>query len=322
MSTAARPAFEIAILGATYDGDIARRLADRLRRRLADPARLWTRTPDGENSLTNEDACGDARTVVVLLDRLWGRTSSTLDDLSAVQTRAKSDAASVLFVSLDGSTAPAWARKAKSVDVRTATIDECVDTIIASVRRSGGDVRDERAEEITEREAVQEKRTRDRDSYLGSHRSGPACTRELERLADEVIALVETLRDDVAGEIAVTRGVGRSILQLGTLALTLSWIRSRTDAVIEGRLMIMEWDGTVRRGNENVPERAPSRAVAPPPALLHEETFVADTATEQEWRWRREGHALGTYTSSDLAARCVASIAARLAERAVAKASA
>lgn len=310
---------DVAIVGGMHDGDIVNRLAGRVRTRLADPSRLWTRA--AADDMTTEDVCASARTVVVLHDALWGRTETTLGDVSAVQSRAKRDAASLVFVSLDGSAPPAWARKAKAVDASTS-LDDCVETIVASVRRQGGDVQNEPDAHAVERVTVSDKYDCDRDSYLGSHRSGPACGRELERLADEVIAQAEALRDEVDGEIVVTRGVGRSIVQLGSVALTLSWLRSRTDAVIEGRLMIMEWDGIVRRGTEHVPERMPARSVVLPPTLLHEETFVADAATEQGWRWRREGRELGTYTTADLAARCVASISARLAERAVEKVSA
>ncbi|HZO17719.1 MAG TPA: hypothetical protein VFB46_01955, partial [Gemmatimonadaceae bacterium] len=61
----------------------------------------------------------------------------------------------------------------------------------------------------------------------------------------------------------------------------------------------------------------PMRPVAPPATLLREDVFLADAATEQTWRWRRDGRDFGTYTSRDLAARCFASLTARLEEVAV-----
>ena len=77
-------------------------------------------------------------------------------------------------------------------------------------------------------------------------------------------------------------------------------------------------DGIVRRGTDQVPERAPVRHAFQPATLLREDVFVADAATEQTWRWRRDGRPLGTYTSRDLATRCIASLTARLDEVAVA----
>jgi hypothetical protein len=303
--------YDLAILGAAYDGDTVAQLTGRLRDRLGE-SRMWTRSSENGDAMSAEVACEGARTVLVLQDRLWGTTDATSEDRAVVDGKlAKGDATSVIFLSLDGSKAPAGARKAKSLSVRDVSIDDCVESIVAIVQKNGAQPEDATAD----RTATDERYARDRDSYLGSHRSGPACSRELERLVDEVVERVETLRDVVEGEIVVTRGVGRSIIQLGPSALTISWIRSRTDSAIEGRLMLMEWDGIIRRGNDTIPERAPMRSQTLPPTLLHEEVFVADASTEQNWRWRREGCALGSYTSSALADRCLASLSTRLGER-------
>lgn len=305
--------YDLAILGAAYDADTVGQLTARLHERLGGE-RVWTRSSENGDAVGADIACSRARTTLVLHDRLWG-TDSTSDDRTVVESRlAKGDPSSVIFLSLDGSKTPPGARKAKSLNVRDVSIGECVESIAEIVEKNGATV----DETTPDRTAADERYARDRDSYLGSHRSGPACSRELERFVDEVVERVETLRDMVEGDIVVTRGVGRSIIQLGPSALTISWIRSRTDAVIEGRLMIMEWDGVIRRGNDSIPERAPMRQQMTPPTLLHEEVFVADASTEQNWRWRREGCALGSYTSSDLAERCLASVSTRLGERAVA----
>jgi hypothetical protein len=321
IKSSARPKYDTAILGAEYESDTARFLAERLRARLAESRSVWTRDPimaDAE-SMTADEACANARTVVVLYDRLWGRTSPTSDDRTAVEARiARGDASSIFFVSVDETAIPSWARKAKVTDLSKKVLDESIETLLESIRQSGGRVRAEVSEDTSARVANDERLVRDRDTYLASHRSGPACARELERLADDVIQRVESMdRDEAAGEIEVKRGAGRCIIQLGPVALTMSWIRSRTDAVIEGRLMIMEWDGIVRRGTDQVPERVPVRHTFRPATLLREDVFVADAATEPNWRWRRDGRTLGTYTSRDLAARCMASLTARLEEVAV-----
>jgi hypothetical protein len=321
IKSSARPRYDTAILGAEYESDTARFLAERLRARLAEARSVWTRDPmmgDVESS-TADEVCANARTVVVLYDRLWGRTSPTSDDRTILEARiARGGGASIFFVSLDETAMPSWARKAKATDLSKKALDELIDTLLESIRESGGRVRAEVTEDASARTANDERVVRERDTYLASHRSGPACGRELERLADDVVQRVESLeRDEAAGEVEVRRGAGRCIIQLGPVALTMSWIRSRTDAVIEGRLMIMEWDGIVRRGTDQVPERAPVRHTFRPATLLREDVFVADAATEQNWRWRRDGRALGTYTSRELAARCLASLTARLEEVAV-----
>jgi hypothetical protein len=320
--SSARPKYDAAILGAEYDTDTARFLAQRLNARLAESSSIWTRDPADADaaSVAADEICSRARTVIVLHDRLWGRGAPTSDHSKAVEARiARDGGGSVFFLSLDDTALPAWARKAKCADLGNKPLDECVSSLIASIGERGGRLRSESGDDLTERTSREERRLRDRDSYLASHRSGPACSRELERLTDDVIQRVEALdRADEAPEIEVKRGAGRCIIQLGPVALTMSWIRSRTDAVIEGRLMIMEWDGVVRRGTDHVPERAPVRHAGRPATLLREDVFLADTANEQDWRWRRDGRALGTYTSRDLASRCLASLTARLDEAAVA----
>jgi hypothetical protein len=319
IKASARPKYDTAILGAEYESDTARFLADRLRARLNESRCVWMRDPsmaDAEGTTVN-DVCASARTVVVLHDRLWGRTTPTSDDRAALEARiARVGGASMFFVPLDEAPVPSWARKAKVTDLGKKSLDESIELLLESIEEQGGRLRTD--VDVTARVADDERLVRDRDSYLGSHRSGPACARELERLTDDVIQRVESMdRDEAAGEVDVRRGAGRCIIQLGPVALTMSWIRSRTDAVIEGRLMIMEWDGIVRRGTDQVPERAPVRHAFQPATLLREDVFVADAATEQTWRWRRDGRPLGTYTSRDLATRCMASLMARLGEVAV-----
>ncbi len=316
-----RSSYDTAVFGAEYESDTARVLADRLSARLAESNTVWTRNPaiaDAEFA-SADDVAANARTVVVLYDRLWGRTSPTSDDRAAIETRiARGGASSSFFISLDETPLPSWARKAKVADLGKKPVDDGIDTLLGSIRENGGRLRATVSDDAGERTANEERQARDRDSYLASHRSGPACARELERLADDVVQRVEAIeRDEAAGEIEVRRGAGRCIIQLGPVALTMSWIRSRTDAVIEGRLMIMEWDGIVRRGTDQLPERAPVRHTFRPATLLREDVFVADATAEQNWRWRRDGRTLGTYTSRDLAARCLASLTARLEEIAV-----
>jgi hypothetical protein len=320
IKSSARPKYDAAILGAEYENGTARFLSDSLRAHLGDSASIWTRDSLADTDGTpTQDACAKARAVVVLHDRLWGRAARTTDDRDAVEARiARTGGSSIFFVPLDETPLPAWARKAKVNDLGQKTLDECIQIMADAIRVNGTRAPEQAPDETATRVSREERYARDRDAYLGSHRSGPACARELDRLTDDLVDRVESMeRPDGAAEIEVKRGAGRCIIQLGPVALTVSWIRARTDAVIEGRLMIMEWDGVVRRGTDHLPERVPVRQTFPPATLLREDVFVADTATELNWRWRRDSRAPGMYTSRDLATRCMASLEARLDESAV-----
>ncbi|HYD52340.1 MAG TPA: hypothetical protein VEA99_06925 [Gemmatimonadaceae bacterium] len=164
-------------------------------------------------------------------------------------------------------------------------------------------------------EATRELQTHDRDAYLGSSRSQPACGRELERLSTEIARRAAAVDPELAGAKAeVRRSPGRCIVQLGPVALTASWVRSRTDTVSEGRLLIVEWKGTVARGPQLSFERTPARPLGPPATPVREDVLLADATSEKDWRWRCETDASGEQAlpTVDLAARCVDRLVAQL----------
>ena len=153
----------------------------------------------------------------------------------------------------------------------------------------------------------------DRPSFLTTHKAVAACTREFDRLTEGVTRGISALRGMVEETPTVRTSPGRCIVQLGPVALTVSWVRASVDTVSEGRLLIVEWAGTVARGAERVPERglAP-RSGAKPATLLREDVLMADATNEGDWRWRREAAPGAGYTSSELAAHCVDSLLATL----------
>lgn len=164
-------------------------------------------------------------------------------------------------------------------------------------------------------DAARELQVHDRDTYLGSSRSQPACGRELDRLATEIARRAAAVDPELAGAKAeVRRSPGRCIVQLGPVALTVSWVRSRTDTVSEGRLMIVEWKGVVARGPQLSFERTPARPTGLPATPVSEVVLLADATSEKDWRWRLEADDLGTEAlpTMDLAARCVDSLITQL----------
>src|SRR6185369_4457499 len=73
------------------------------------------------------------------------------------------------------------------------------------------------------------------------------CAREFERLADGIAKRAATLGEKAGTKAEVQRMPDRCIVQLGPVALSVSWVRERVDTVATGRLMIAEWNGTVVR---------------------------------------------------------------------------
>lgn len=147
-----------------------------------------------------------------------------------------------------------------------------------------------------------------RDAYLRSPRALPACARELDHLAAAVSARVTAAAAEIGETAEIRRAPGRCIVQLGPVALTLSWVRDRVDTVADGCLLVNEWDGIVARGVVPSPERAPvlnGRTAK----LLRETLLVADATEEKDWLWREEKNG-EAHASQELANRCVDSLVA------------
>ena len=159
----------------------------------------------------------------------------------------------------------------------------------------------------------------DREDFLDSHRALAVCAREFDRLADDVAKRVSDLADDGKGLKAdVRRSPGRCIVQLGPVALTLSWLRTRAETVSQGRLLIVEWNGTVgANGAQEYVNGVPTIAVTQTAKVVRETVFVADASDEKSWTWRREGKTgRKAYRSADLAKTVVSSISGTLRESA------
>lgn len=161
--------------------------------------------------------------------------------------------------------------------------------------------------------AADDPRVRNKDAFLDSARAGAALTRELDRLIDGIVdRLAEVDADPLLPDSEIRRAPGRLIVQLGPVALTISWIRSRNDAVPQGRLMVMEWLGTVARGATHVPERALATTTGHTAKVQTEEILVPDATSESDWTWRCEATPGTKSHSAELAERYVNSLRAAL----------
>ena len=153
--------------------------------------------------------------------------------------------------------------------------------------------------------AETERRRTARDTYLRSPRALPVCTRELDRLAAAVEERAKTLAASLATTVEVRRAPGRCIVQLGPVALTISWVRDRADTVANGCLLVAEWEGIVARGETRLPERSLEPHLGKTAKMLREVELVADATEEKDWRWCRAGIDSEGYDSRELAERSV-----------------
>ena len=154
---------------------------------------------------------------------------------------------------------------------------------------------------------------RDVPDFLESHRALAVCAKEFDQLVDEIVRLAASVETgNVEVQTEVRRSPNRCIVQLGPVALTISWLRSGADTISDGRLLVIEWVGVVGRGAMRLPERGLERHPTGPervPATISREVVLVAAATNAEnWRWRREDSARVSYSSTELASRCVESL--------------
>lgn len=152
-----------------------------------------------------------------------------------------------------------------------------------------------------------------RERFLTSHRAIAACAREFGQLAQEVSERAGDLRQEVQieeePEIRLTPE--RCIVQVGPVAITIAWLRGPMDSLLDGRLMIIAWRGTIgRRRFQEMPVR---RGTAPTQTAVSiwEEVYVA-SADEHSWEWQSETDASQRFGSAELAQRAVARLRAAI----------
>jgi hypothetical protein len=304
-------AFDVAVSSVEHDARLLRELERQLTLRLpsAPPLRpVWTTAATELLDAPRPGVFGKtARVVVVLHQHLWGKDATTKDDAEAIKRRITAKGPeSVRVVLLDRTTPPTWLRKSPSRALGAP--DQCADWIVSAVADLGGVTRQTASDAVVEIPVADQRSLQQRDSFLGSHRAITHLGREFDRLAAEVTKRVATVnRDDVETPLEVHRVPNRCTVQLGPVALTLSWVRTRPDTVATGRLMIIEWEGHVgKAGSSGGPGAVP----------LRETVLRADATRVEDWQWRSEDVAGYVYDSNELAAHCVDSLAYALQDRA------
>jgi hypothetical protein len=156
--------------------------------------------------------------------------------------------------------------------------------------------------------AVSGNRTEECATFLRSPRALAACMRELEHLTTGLEKRATTLGDVAAGhKPEVRRSPGRCMVQVGPVALSVSWLPGKPDTVLEGRLLVIEWEGTVGRGGD-----ADGGRGAPPPMRtatpVREQVLFADATSPGNWRWSPEGGQSEALESTALVDSCIDSL--------------
>lgn len=143
-------------------------------------------------------------------------------------------------------------------------------------------------------------------AFIDTARALTICSRELDALAEEIARLAKDLdTPEEASKPDVRRAPNRCIVQLGPVALTVSWLRGHSETVSAGRLLVIEWDGVVGRSNERTPERSLAPSDRTPAEIVRETVFRATATCPTDWEWRREPTGANALSSSALAAQCV-----------------
>jgi hypothetical protein len=156
--------------------------------------------------------------------------------------------------------------------------------------------------------------------FLASHRALAACSRELARLADEVVRGVAALSAAAsADKPTVRRSPDRCIVQLGPVALTIAWLRGAHDAVDAGELLVIVWHGAVAPRTRHQPERPAATPATVGATPLWEQVLTAVGDSEETWAWQPQGDEpmIGRCSSAELATRCVGRLRAAYVEREV-----
>jgi hypothetical protein len=303
--------YDVAITAANFDALAVVELKRRLEHHVTKGVYAAANGTDGSKAPASAAALRkaiekDARVVVVLFQRLWGVSSSSLVESEALKARiGKAKRKDVIVVPLDNSPIPGWL---KGTIVRASgapTSSAVMDAIVNAVTDAGGTPKRLTTAAVAARQAEEEKHARARASFLSSQRALALINRELDSLSSAVLRLCEapgTLPAGFAPE--ARRTPDRYTVQIGPVGLSFSWIRGRSNSIADGQLLVIEWSGQL--GDQHA---SPDPQTAMP---AFEHVLQPHATSPEDWQWRRTDLDLCSYTTRDLAAQCVTSVVRRL----------
>jgi hypothetical protein len=303
--------YDVAITAADFDALAVAEIKRRLEQRLTKAVFSAPRTTDQPRTAAAMAAVRktiekDARVVVVLFQRLWGATTSTAGESTALKTRiANVKRKDVLIIPVDSSPIPTWLKGTVVRSAGAPTSNAAIEAIVDAVATAGGAPKRMTDALVAARVAEEDQRAKARTTFLTSQRALTLINRELDSLSAAVLKLCETPGTLPLGFAAEARRTpDRYTVQIGPVGLSFSWIRGRSNSIADGQLLVIEWSGQL--GDQQ--PVADARTAMP----AFEHVLQPHATSPDDWQWRRADLDLCCYTTRDLAEQCVTSIARRL----------
>jgi hypothetical protein len=298
---------DVAISAVSYDSLLVGDLFVRLGLRLSAPVFWQTELADaGAEPRADSTAAAvferSARIVVVLHQRLWGREGGTSADVEALRERVRAkQQKTICVVTLDSEPVPAWLAGAPRFVMSELGAAGVVAAVADAVAASGAKVAAaavaSTAEPIKTGLAWNEAQP-----YMNQPRAQTALRRELDTLTTELASRVKAVSADRAdGSVEFHSSPQRLVVQLGSVGLSLSWVAARSGNLSDGRLLVIEWAGSITHGRG----MGGSKTASP----THEQSFRPEAKGPEDWCWRAEGTVGTSYSSRDLAGQYFSSAA-------------
>jgi hypothetical protein len=298
---------DVAISAVSYDSLLVGELFARLGLRLSAPVFWQTELADGGAEPQTDSTAAvvferSARIVVVLHQRLWGRAGGTAADVEALRERVRAkQQASICVVTLDREPIPAWLAGAPRFALSDLGMAGTVSAVADAVAASGAKVSAAPAAA-----AVEPVRTgpvwNEAQPYMAQPRAQTALRRELDTLTTELASRVKLVGGDrTDGHVEFHSSPQRLVVQLGSVGLSLSWVAARSGNLADGRLLVIEWAGSITHGRG----MGGSKTASP----THEQQFRPEAKGPDDWCWRAEGTVGTAYTSRNLAGQYFSSAA-------------
>lgn len=285
------PDLEVAISAVQYDSRLVTEVVRRLAPLLWTLPR-WSGHDDGVFS-GQEILRESSRLAVIVHQRLWGHDEITANDAIELRERLHSQKAlPVTLLIVDNESVPDWLSGAERIDASITGFDEIVANLVEMVGpRRRRPLEPAPAPQI---EPPSPHQWNAPVSFLAQSRSLSAFRHAFDELADELGRHVTAERQRRSDRRAELRCLpNRLVVQLDDVGLSFSWLPGRSGAVADGRLMVIEWQGTVVQSRRGELVNAPSSE--------RERVFEAEATGPDDWGWRAADVASAVYSSRDLA---------------------
>lgn len=291
---------ELAISAVPYDRLLVDELSRRISERLQAPP-IWREPAQSEPATdagrhTTALLRKDARLALVLHQRLWRHDDATRADVQALRQRVHDDAASVRVVTLDAEPLPEWLAALPHCSLGAVGIDGVAAFAVDAVVACGGSA----LPAVTPKPSVAPWTWTDSSRpYLTQSRAVTALRREFEELGATLERHVRSPKVPEARPIASLHCAPHRITaQLDGVGLSFSWLPGRDGTVADGRLMVIEWAGTVTA--------KPGMGAVQTARPVRERSYRAECTGPGTWRWRAEDAEGVRYTTEVLAAQWLA----------------